>query len=607
MANSSPPMGLSFATGLRLFRMVRHLVPLFLLATVVSAVSVSVSYGRAKFVRDLLDHFSLDTFLRIGLNLLGLTLASAVLLYARTRFAQYLNLRIVCEVRDLLVAKLLRLPLRFFQRRSAGDTISRLSVDVAYMHPAVAFYFEDVWKISFQFAMAAGLAFYANWRLAALGLFAFPLLILPLRALGRKIWKHRSRSLVVHGQMTGSLVRISTDAKTIQVYQQQEAERRSFAGQNRRYLRNTMAALHAKALAESATEMFFAVLLVLVLGGIWFFYADAPADLTVGDLALFAFALGMISRTAEEATRSYNRLQDAMGAAQRVFQILDEQEDLTERTGEEEPGPAAELRFEAVSFAYEDCPVVHDISFEARAGELVAIVGRSGAGKSTLADLICRFYDPTEGRILLDGRDLRSLRKSSLLRRIALCTQDPCLFEGTIRDNVRYGKPDATDEEILEACRQAGLESFVSGRSGGLDSPVGEGGALLSGGERQRVALARALLRNPAILILDEPTSQLDPETRRTVLETIEKITRNGSSRRMTFLITHMLQDARGADRILVIDRGRLVEQGRHEDLLRRDGTYTLLFRSPEDRALHTEGQGGTSPRPAAHDTPVVS
>jgi ABC-type multidrug transport system fused ATPase/permease subunit len=337
-----------------------------------------------------------------------------------------------------------------------------------------------------------------------------------------------------------------------------------------------MRAIGRKALGENIAQIFIGVGLVgLILGG-WSMLQSGA--LQPGDMAVIGVAVAMVNGAVKELAKSYNRLVEASAGCERVFELLDHPRETGHETGAELPAEGPGVEFRGVGFSYDRDPVLRGITFSARPGEVVAIVGKTGSGKTTLCDLLCRFYDPTEGTILVNGADLRTVRRSSLLARTAVVTQDPFLFNTTLAENIRYGRRDATIAEVEAAARAGHIHDFIVSLPRGYDTPVGERGAKLSGGQRQRVTIARAVLRNPLLLVLDEATSALDAESERAVQQALDELMHSG--RRITFVIAHRLSTIRGADRILVLDGGRLAEEGRHDDLLAKGGVYAGLYRT---------------------------
>jgi ABC-type multidrug transport system fused ATPase/permease subunit len=300
-------------------------------------------------------------------------------------------------------------------------------------------------------------------------------------------------------------------------------------------------------------------------------------ELTAGQLAFFCLAIAMINSSVREVSKSYSRLVDASAGAERIFHLLDQPQDTGHNTGED-LSKVTSVEFRKVSFSFNSLPVLQGVTLSVGPGEVIAIVGRSGSGKTTLLDLLCRFYDPQDGEVRVSDIDLRRVRRSSLLGHVAVVTQETFLFNTTIAENIRYGRRTASQAETEAAAKAAHIHEFIAGLEKGYDTMVGERGAKLSGGQRQRVAIARAILRDPSILILDEATSALDSESERMVQEALENLLR--SERRITFVIAHRLSTIKNSDRILVLEEGKLVEEGKHDELLARNGVYTTLYRT---------------------------
>ncbi len=295
-----------------------------------------------------------------------------------------------------------------------------------------------------------------------------------------------------------------------------------------------------------------------------------------GDLFAFVLFAGILIGPFGSAARVFTKLKEAQGALVRVFEILDTQPEVTDRPDAVDLPPIrGQMRVTQVSFAYDARqPVLSDISFEANPGELVAFVGPTGAGKTTLVNLLHRFYDPTEGTIEIDGYDLRAVRLESLYRQVALVPQETILFGGTVFDNIRFGRAEATEEEVVAASRAAYAHEFITAMPDGYNTIVGEKGVNLSGGQRQRIAIARAVLKNPRILFLDEATSSLDTESEKLVQEAVEQL----MAGRTTFVVAHRLTTVQRADRIFVLNKGRIVEEGTHAMLMERQGLYHYLY-----------------------------
>ena len=347
--------------------------------------------------------------------------------------------------------------------------------------------------------------------------------------------------------------------------------------------RKAMRAAFESAMRRARTRAWFVTILILAtfssLSLVLWFGGRQVVDnkLLVGDLIAFLIYTLVVAGATGALTGLATRFSEAAGATQRIFELFQEENNLVQSSPRALPEVQGQVTLEHISFSYGDrgeTNVLEDISFTARPGEVIALVGPSGGGKSTLVSLIPRFYDPLMGRILLDGQDIKTLDLEKLRENIGLVPQETQLFSGTVRDNIRYGRPEASDFEVEDAAKAANALEFISGFPAGLDTVVGERGLKLSGGQRQRIAIARALLKNPRILILDEATSALDNESEALVQEALELLMVG----RTTFVIAHRLSTVRGADRILVLEAGKIVEQGTHEALIAQGGLYKDLY-----------------------------
>jgi ABC-type multidrug transport system fused ATPase/permease subunit len=353
-------------------------------------------------------------------------------------------------------------------------------------------------------------------------------------------------------------------------------QRRRFEDRNRGNLQANMSTAGVQAVATPAIQMISALGMALVLGvGTW---QIVNGTLTVGTLVAFVSYLIQFYQPVEDLIRVNNTVQQALSASERIFEFIDEVPDVVEQPGATDLKECeGRVTFEDVTFAYQaDKPVLHKISLEAPSGKIVALVGHTGSGKTTTVNLIPRFYDPDGGKVTLDGHDLRDLTLSSLRRHIAVVIQETFLFGATVKDNIRYGRLDATDEEIVTAAKQAHADEFISQLPDGYNSWAGDGGVLLSRGQRQRIALARAIVKDPRILILDEATSDVDTETEVLIQRALETVMQG----RTTFVIAHRLSTIRHADEIVVLDHGHIVERGTHASLLAAGGYYADLYQA---------------------------
>ncbi|WP_447974531.1 ABC transporter ATP-binding protein [Nitrospira sp. Kam-Ns4a] len=505
---------------------------------------------------------------------LALVLLQGLLSMGHSYLTARVSQRILADFRTHLFAHLQRLSLSFFARRRTGELLSRLMNDVGIIQSTLTETPIDSAKQLVTFVGGVAFLFVMNWRLCLLILLLLPLLVLVARLFGRRL---RALSTTIQDQqaaLTTLAEEVLSGIRVVKSFVQTRREVARFAGQVERALAITLRRAAVLALfIPTITLLTFAA-----AGAVVWYGGTQVIEGTVSPGDLFAFVLfaGILIGPFGSAARVFAQLKEAQGAMARVFEILDTEPEIGDRPDAIELPPlAGHVRVEDVSFAYDPRqPVLAGVSFEAKPGEVVAIVGPTGAGKTTLINLLHRFYDPTAGRITLDGYDLRAVRIESLYRQIALVPQETVLFGGTILDNIRYGREDAAEEEIVAASRAANAHEFITALPDGYRTVVGEKGVNLSGGQRQRLAIARAVLKNPRLLILDEATSALDSESERLVQEALDRL----MAGRTTFVVAHRLTTVQGANRILVLNKGRIVEEGTHAALMERRGLYHYLY-----------------------------
>jgi subfamily B ATP-binding cassette protein MsbA len=509
----------------------------------------------------------------IGL-FLALVVAQGLLSMGHGYLTAWISQHIMADFRTSVFAHLQSLSPSFFSRRRTGEILSRLMSDVGIIQATVTETPIDSAKQLVTFVGGVAFLLVMNWRLCLLILALLPVLVLVARLFGRKL---KALSTSIQDQ-TATLTTIAEEVvsgiRVVKSFVQTRRETDRFARQTQTGL--DLALRRAGVLAVFVPTI---TLLTFAAAGAVLWYGGRQViggTITPGDLFAFVLFAGILIGPFGSAARVFAQIKEAQGAMRRVFEILDTEPEVRDRPDAVELPPASgHLRVDRVSFAYDPRqPVLSDLSFEVRPGERVALVGPTGAGKTTLINLLHRFYDPTEGAVSLDGRDLRTVRLDSLYRQIALVPQDMVLFGGSIMDNIRYGRETATDDEVLAASRAAHAHEFISAMPEGYRTLVGEKGVNLSGGQRQRLAIARAILKNARILILDEATSALDAESERLVQDALEKL----MAGRTTIVIAHRLTTIQRADRILVVNRGRIVEEGTHASLLERRGLYHYLY-----------------------------
>ena len=496
--------------------------------------------------------------------------------FGQLYLAQYTMGRVLVDLQQDLCRKLLSLPLGFHHAASRGDTLSRTTNDATRAHTALNLIFGDVLQSALALLVGAGLLLSISWQLTLTLAVVGPIVAGVIALFGRRIRKASKKRQESLGDVTQRLVQILAGIKIIQAFRAQGAEETSFQRENLRYFRRNMKVVKNRALARTFVEGLNNTVGVFVLLAGVLAVVNQYWGLTLGSLFAFAAVMQTTYRPMKELTKGWTHLQDSLPAAERFFELLDAPGEVADAAGAAPlESVRSGIRYRDVSFSYGREPVLQGVSFEIGAGETLAIVGPTGAGKTTAADLLLRFFDPDSGSIEIDGVDLRALQRDSLRDRIAVVTQEPFLFDGTIRENVRYGAPDASEAALEAAALAAHVKEFADTLPDGYDTEVGDAGTRLSGGQRQRVTIARAILRNPAILILDEATSSLDAQSERWVHEAMDSLLED----RTALVIAHRLSTIRNADRIVVLDEGRVAALGTHEELLASSPLYGELVR----------------------------
>lgn len=536
----------------------------------------AVAEATARAERDL--RASMETRARESLGLILLAAVALVVLLPLAHFGQIYLVdwtlgRVLVDIQQELCRKLLSLPLGFHHGVARGEMLSRTINDATRAHAALDLVFAEVIQNALALALGVALLCWISWELALTVAVAAPLIALVIGLFGRRIRKASKRRQESLAEVTQRLVQVLTGIKVIKAFRAEAVEAAHFERENLRYFRRNMKVVKNRALARTFVEALNNVIGVAVIV-VGMLLVVNQWGLSLGTLLSFALAMQVTYRPMKDLTKAWTQLQDAMPAADRFFELLDvpgERPDPPDATRFERVRDA--IRFERVSFSYGREPVLRDVSLEVRAGETVAIVGRTGSGKTTLVDLLLRFFDPDRGSISIDGVDTRQLERRSFLDRVAVVTQDPFLFAGSIRDNIRYGAAGATDAAVERAAAAAHVLEFVDELPDGFDTDVGDAGVRLSGGQRQRVTIARAIVRDPAILVFDEATSSLDAKSERIVQDAIDSLLAG----RTTFVIAHRLSTVRRADRIVLLERGAITASGTHDELLARSPAYREL------------------------------
>jgi subfamily B ATP-binding cassette protein MsbA len=494
--------------------------------------------------------------------------------YAQSIIMHYVGQRIITDIQHRLYGHLIRMDLSFFHQTPTGSLISRFSVDINMMRAAVSNALTGIGKDFLTLIFLVGVMFIQDLYLAVIAFVVFPVAILPIVKLGQRIRKVTVSTQEELGQFTTQLEQTFQGARVVKAYRMEEYEKgrfRKFAEQVFQLVYKT-ARIRSMASPIMETLGGVAVALVIYYGG----YRVIEESMNPGAFFSFITALLLAYEPMKRLANLNASLQEGMASAQRLFDLLDTKPNIIDKPD------AATLKikggnivFNQVNFSYiPEHPVINGVSLSVPAGKLVALVGPSGAGKSTILNLIPRFYEVDSGVIKIDGIDVQDATLDSLRRNIALVSQEITLFDDTVRANIAYGRPDASEKEITQAAKNAVAHDFIEAMSNGYDTYVGERGIKVSGGQRQRLAIARAMLKNAPILLLDEATSSLDAESEREVQAALMELMKG----RTTLVIAHRLSTVIEADLIHVIDNGKLVESGNHPELLSKNGTYARLY-----------------------------
>jgi subfamily B ATP-binding cassette protein MsbA len=503
-----------------------------------------------------------------------IALSTGLLTYWYTRSLGIVGQRFVFDLRCRLFAHLQRLSLRFHDTQRRGDLITRLTSDIQAIQDLISNGLIVLGSNTFLLIGMLILMFWLNWQFAFVALAVAPLLFWTVFRYTHRIKVAAREARVSTGLLASLAQETLASIRIVQGLAQEEQQNDRFQAQSETSLRSYLDGVRYQARVAPLVDVFAAAGLALVM---WFGATHVmQGHLTTGDMVVFfAYVTNLYSPMKALARLSYVTSKATIGA-ERIADILSVRSEVTDRQGAREASRfKGEIEFRDVSFEYQSGqPVLSRINLRIAPGEKVAIVGATGAGKSTLISLIPRLYDPSSGTISIDGQDVRNYSVQSLRAQISLVLQDSLLFSGTIRENIAFGRPDASDEEIVAAAVVANAAEFIEVLPDGYETLVAEGGTTLSGGQKQRIAIARAILRGSPILILDEPTSGLDAASERTVIDALERAARG----RTTLLIAHRLTTVRLADRIIVLDKGRIVEEGPHQKLLSLRGKYAHLY-----------------------------
>lgn len=531
-------------------------------------------------VRQVVDNFEidagalLDRYFAAALVMAALlALGTATRYYLVTRLGE----RVVTDIRKAVFARMVGMSPAFYERIMTGEVLSRITTDTTLILSVIGSSASIALRNLLILAGGLVLLLLTSAKLTGLVLLIVPAIIVPIVVLGRRLRELSRENQDWIAASSGNASETLLSVQTVQAYSHEAQSRAQFDEVTEKSFAAAQRRIGTRAVM---TAIVIFLIFAGIVGVLWIGARDVHAGaMTVGALVQFVIYAVMVAGAVGALTEIWGELQRAAGATERLVELLNAQDSLKEPF---EPRPIAaargEITFEDVSFSYPSRPDVSaldHVSVSIRPGETVALVGPSGAGKTTMIQLLLRFWDPATGRVLLDGTDLRDMARPAFRRQMALVPQDPVIFADTARENIRFGRPDATDEEVEQAARAAAAHEFLMALPQGYDSQVGERGVMLSGGQKQRIAIARAILRDAPVLLLDEATSALDAESERLVQQAVDRL----ATGRTTLIVAHRLATVKKADRILVFEAGRIVAQGSHDDLVAEGGLYARLAR----------------------------
>ena len=533
-----------------------------------------------KLVDDVRDLNMNRLFLWCAL-LAGIHIVTELITSGRLWLLSRVGTQVTADLRLQVYAHMHELSLRYFAKRRTGSLITRVTSDTDRLWDFIVFGSVDLFRNCALILFLSGVMLYINWRLALISLAPLPILAVVSYLRGKKMQGLFGKLWIYWSRMSGVVGDAIPGVKVVKAFANERREIDRFKKRSDEYVMKELEIHRIWTMLGPTISgiMKLGSVLVWVAGGYMVIKAGDQGSATVGTLVTFTAFVGQFYGPIMELANANRMVTRAATSAQRVFEVLDTPPDIFSRTGAvTKEHLEGRMEFKQVSFSYEGAqPALREVSLTVEPGEMIGLCGPSGAGKSTFVNLICRFYDATDGQILIDGVDIRDYDVRWLRRQIGMVLQEPYLFHGTIAENIRYGNPDATEEQIIRAARAANAHDFVVGFPDGYDTVVGERGQSLSGGERQRISIARAILHNPRILILDEATSSVDTETEKQIQQALDRLVEG----RTTFAIAHRLSTLQAADRLVVLEKGKVVEQGLHSELAEKPGgVYAKLHQT---------------------------
>ncbi len=561
----------------RLVNMARPYIGRFLLAAVCMTAAGALHSSLPLVAKEAIDGIFMNKDISalkwIPFAIVGIFLLKNLCNYVQVILMNSIGLRIVTDLRRKLYERIQMQSLSFFTEHPTGLLMSRITNDVLSVQSASSEAITALVKDTITLIGLVGVVFYLDWKLALIAMIVFPITAYPIAKFGKKIRKYTTSTQTTMGTLSSLLQETIAGTRIVKAFCMEKYESDRFAKENERLFKLGMKIVSIGALSSPLMDFLggLGIAAIVFYGG----YNVIEGHSTPGSFFSFLAAVLMLYEPIKRLTNINNTINQGIAGGERIFSIIDRKPDIEDRHGAADLPPIEkEIVLENVTFKYEHTPVLKNINLKIKAGETLAIVGMSGGGKTTLVNLIPRFYDVSEGRVLIDGRDIRDVTVRSLRSQMAIVTQQTILFNDTVRNNIAYGDIERTDDAVIRAAKAANAHDFIMRLPQGYESNIGELGTKLSGGEKQRISIARALLKDAPILILDEATSSLDTEAEIEVQDALDNLMKG----RTTLVIAHRLSTIRNADRIIALAGGEIVEEGTHDALLAKKGEYYRLY-----------------------------